>query len=371
MKRMYVLPLAMLLVFMGCDTPTDTSENDALNNDEIKFRASEEPEDLASNNLSFPVIWADNVAKMLPGSPGMAPVFTGSWFINGSDTLFVQGDPGNLWQADTYSPSGSESPIEVSTIDWGDNLEAKSWPAGAVLRVETVLYKTLSELNRPFSSMTGYVMYKLDEDVTGPNEMWGTRGETYESETATIYSNSAYLVIQRLTAPREEVPTGALLWNADDHLWINATDEPFIEETAVFDGGVWNAVDGPGGYSAEVNVQGKVIYGYNWDTNVNANGPGDYRITFALIENREMQGNEFFGTVINGSTTILEPIEEVVILAEPDKLGGVAVMDPVNNLTYIDIRLDPKGSGRGANGGNGGSGGHYGGGNGGHYGGNW
>ena len=45
---------------------------------------------------------------------------------------------------------------------------------------------------------------------------------------------------------------------------------------------VYNAGDGPGYYSAEINVKGKVIYGMLWDLKKAGDGPGTYRITFSF-----------------------------------------------------------------------------------------
>lgn len=47
--------------------------------------------DTAGNNLSFPVIWAEGVAKVLPGTPGMTPILLGEWWYqwgtNGIDLM--------------------------------------------------------------------------------------------------------------------------------------------------------------------------------------------------------------------------------------------------------------------------------------------
>ena len=34
----------------------------------------------AGNNLSYPVIWAEGITKILPGTPEMDPVLTGEWW---------------------------------------------------------------------------------------------------------------------------------------------------------------------------------------------------------------------------------------------------------------------------------------------------
>ena len=53
-------------------------------------------------------------------------------------------------------------------------------------------------------------------------------------------------------------------------------------------------------YSAEINVKGKVIYGYNWNTRVLSDGPGYYRITFSMDGNgndKEIQLNTVIDTI--------------------------------------------------------------------------
>lgn len=354
-------------MFLGCDNPMNFNGKSNNGNFTEFARPTAEPTVEASNNLSFPVIWSDGVTKSVPGLPGMEPTLSNeATFTDDSGTWWLQGVAENTWQAESYTPSAG--PINISSIDWGDNLEAKSWPAGAVVRVETVLYDTLAFDDFTPETMLAYTMHMDPSSESGINEVWGTDGTTYNSGVATIYSGAAYLVIQRLTVTRENIPDGGIYWDDADLMWKNTSGtESYIEENPVFNAGVWDDVDGPGGYSAEVNIQGKVIYGYNWDTKVDSHGPGDYRITFALVNNHTKTSvdlNTDFGT-----TEIVVPEEEVeatgeiIIMAEPTT-GGVAQVDAINNLSYIDVRLDQKSSGRGANGGNGG-GGHNGGGNGG------
>ena len=128
------------------------------------------------------------------------------------------------------------------------------------------------------------------------------------------------------------------------------TDKP-----ALFNSPVWESGDGPGYYSAEINVKGKVIYGYTWDVNklhddtvvppyTNPSAAGDYRITFSLDgTNCPVTLNTFF----DAYTQIVVPLEEAVVLEEGEEPGGGAVAhtDAVNNLTYIDVRILAKGGG--------------------------
>lgn len=340
---MYALPLTLILMW-ACETPLETSDSAEVQSLDSDITALAKPSDgeTAGNNLSFPVIWSDGVEKPLRGTVG-SPVLNGLFFTADSYNWYVQNDLNNTWQAQSLNAitDAYESPVVVSTIDWGDNLEAKAWPFGAQVRVETVLYKTLT------TPLNGYTMQIEDPTISGIDEVWGTNGVTYPSNEATVYSGTAKLVIQQLLKDRDD-PSLSTTWDAGLSRWTGDVGPP------LFEGGVWEAVDGPGDYNAEVNVQGKVIYGYNWVTRKTAAGPGDYRITFVLDATSQVTYNTDF----DASTTILareEEEEEVVIQDEPDLGGGVAMIDDVNNLTYMDVRLTLK-NGSGKPGGNDGKG---------------
>ncbi|MCG2588837.1 hypothetical protein [Rhodohalobacter sulfatireducens] len=331
-----LLPLLLILIW-ACETPleiSDKAEVSSLDSDLIAL-AKPTDGDKVGNNLSFPVIWSDGVVKPLRGTYG-TPQFDGLFFTADGYDWYVQNDDLNTWQAasvNAVTEVGYESPVVVSSIDWGDNLESKAWPFGAQVRVETVLYKTLS------TPMDAYTMQIEDPSVSGLAEVWGTNGVIYPSSEATVYSGTAKLVIQQLLKERDD-PTLTTTWDPVLSQWTGDIGSP------LFESGVWNAVDGPSGYSAEINVQGKVIYGYNWVTRRTAAGPGDYRITFVLDPNSIVTYNTDFD-----SNTIIvlkeEEEEEVVIQEEPDLAGGVAIIDAVNNLTYMDVRLTLKsGSGK-------------------------
>ena len=365
------LLLSLFIVFTSCEKDEIEFENmqaDAL----VTTAAKAKPptEEKAGNNLSFPVIWSDGVSKTIPGIFG-EETFNGSYFtaadIDGNTyDYYIQGDLGNVWQAESFDPTqatpgDTSNPIpnlqvDIDGIDWGDNLEAKSWPFGAQIRVEVILFK---ELSRP---MLAYDMKIEDESQSGLTEVWGAKtengvdgpvGATILSDLATVYSGMAKMVIQKLDdLPENQTPN--LTWNSDLSKWEGDIGSP------LFEGGVWENIDGPSGYSAEINVQGKVIYGYNWVTRKTGDGTGYYRLTFVLDNNFTGNQNTFF----DSNTVILfneEEEEEVTITAEPDLGGGTAVIVPENNLTYIDVQLVPKngrgGGNSGAGGGNSGAGG--------------
>lgn len=376
MKNCY-LPLKMSLValllvfFTGCGK--DDIEFDGMQVDPVvstAAKAKPPTTEKIGNNLSFPVIWSDGISKTIPGTYGEES-FDGSFFtatdIDGNSfDYYIQADLGNIWQAESFDPTlatpgdpnnpFNDLQVNINSVDWGDNLEARAWPFGAQIRVEVVLFK---ELIRP---MLGYEMKIEDESQSGLTEVWGAKtidgpdgpvGATIESELATVYSGMAKMVIQKLDdMPANQDPD--LTWNSDLSKWEGDVGSP------LFEGGVWESIDGPSGYSAEINVQGKVIYGYNWVTRKIGDGPGNYRLTFVLDGNFTGTQN----TVFDGDTVILvnEEEEEITVAEEPDLGGGVAVIMHENNLTYIDVQLTPKNGGGGGNsgvgGGNNGNPGH-------------
>lgn len=297
--------------------------------------------DSAGNNLALPVIWSDGVTKALRGTYG-APSFLGESFTDGLGvTWYLQQDPLNEWQAETFD--GKYSAVHVDWIDWGDNLEAKAWYSTSVVRVETVLYQ---DLDVP---LVGFEMGYLWGE--GTSEMWGTTGNTYNSDQATVYSGCARMTIQKLTKDPTD-PTFFVAWNPVTGAWTGDIGD------ALFNKAVWEAVEGsesPTSYSAEINIPGKVIYGYNWNLRKVGDGAGFYRLTFSLDgTNCPIILNTFF---TEGTTQILLPVEEEVLAEAEEPGGGVAVIDYANNLTYIDVEILAR-SGKGGNTGKGGKGGN-------------
>ena len=136
------------------------------------------------------------------------PYSTASFLTVGDVDWYLQQDQHNEWQAETLDAMAAGiTPFSVDQIDWGDNLEARDWPASSQVRVETVLYSA------PADAMTGFEMGYLFGE--GSTEMWGANGFTYrtdaadaasdprKSAVATVYSRCARLTIQKLIGTRE------------------------------------------------------------------------------------------------------------------------------------------------------------------------
>ena len=351
--KIFVMVLTLSLL-AACSQEFAPNPGSLLNTDDPSFAMKKDDGGdvgIAGNNLSMPVIWADGSLALRYDMNEPADL-KGVFYEIAGENWYVQDDPQNEWQA--YNGEGEDfeihGPIDITYVDWGDNLEVKAWPVTGIVRVETRLYRAL---NVP---QNAYTMMHISG--LGVDEVWGTNGKVFASEEATIYSDEAVLTIQRITKdePAGNEP-GDLRWDMQERMWVG---EDALETR------VWEEIlgdEGPGGYGAEVNVQGVVVYGYNWNMKQDKEKyePGVYRITFSL-------GNA--NAMFTGDSYILAAEEEepeAGIEAEDDDDGGAnipgyAEIRPGLNLTYIDVMIQAKSTGGGGGGGNGG-GGHTGGSN--------
>lgn len=314
----------------------------------------------AGSNLSFPVIFTDG-AVSLP-TPGTA-LFTGTFYVwdaatatyvdgatldltladcanvapdTGTYTCFFgQRAEGNVWVADTLTAT---SPMAIDFIDWGDNLESKDWTTGSPVRVETGLYQELDDtaddagLTGP---LTGYNMTHMFGQ--GPDEMWATDTTTYESTRTLVYTAAARLTIQPLSLTCQDTA----VWGGDGWMIPDPdTGEPtatFCGGAPVFDDSVYGVTqEGPGGYTPEINISGKIVYGYNWTVRV----AGEYRLTFSIDPG--YPGGPL--TSFDAGTAILEPVEEEVTITE-EVGGNVAQVRPDDDLTFIDVTITGRSGG--------------------------
>ncbi len=361
----------------------------------------------AGNNLSFPVIWSEGVQKLLPGTPGMIPLMQGDWWYSwgsaGSDPdvvpmscapdpddsafcddgaagsvgpapgytsgfpdpvnlqpvakAFLQKDPSNLWQAWSGTPgeagvAQADGSLYVDLIDWGDNLESVDWYTRSQVRTEVVLFQ-----NNPVPGT--WLEYEMRHVAGwGITEVHGMAATLADApmvgpgDQATVYSPCARLTIQRLLVDRGDPALDNLTW-VPAVGWTGAS----LINAPIFNGAVHEASDGPGYYNAEINVKGRIIFGYTWNVRKLNDGAGDYRITFSFDDScNGIPLNTFF---VDNFTSIIQPLE-----AESSEGGGATgVLDYSNNLTYMDVRILQRSSGGGnGGGGNGGGGGAGGGG---------
>jgi hypothetical protein len=301
----------------------------------VPASAAEDAE--AGNNLSFPVIWAEADGRpTIPGVMGedgfLGEILEGTLDPDSTEKCFgaLQKDAKNTWQAESMDAAPGHT---VNVIDWGDNLEVKDWKIGSPVRVETGLYD--NTLDAP---MNRYEMCYISGK--GQTEKWGAKVSTNNpSATASVIASTEAMVFTagaRLTIQRIADPSKAT-WDAASHQWIGAGAIAPIFNSAVHE----KTTDGPGSYGAELNVQGKIIYGYNWSTDGLFNG--EYRLTYSLDgATGSFPGS---GTSLMGATILAsEEGEEEAALISPREgsspnSANQAVVLGDQELTYIDVAL--------------------------------
>lgn len=395
MKQKHTILKLMLLlfvfVFFQCEYQEMNMGTETIDEETDFLLKSADSEETAGNNLSYPVIWAEGVAKTLQGQPGMTPVLNGEWWycwglepaeptdiplsslpdpdnelylddgipgqydetlVPGADWVkaYIQKDVNNVWQAG--NEDGSMSPVVVDFIDWGDNLESVDWYTKSQVRTEVVLYKSLAVpmLEYQMRHVSGWGTDEVHGLQVGQdgNVVYGPGTQ------ATVYSHCARLTIQKLLVDRSDPAVTNLVWVPNEG-WKESIDYvgDALINSPIFNLPVYEGGDGPGYYAAEINVKGKVIYGYTWNVRklndhiVNGGeAAGCYRITFSFDENSGTLLNTFF---VDGTTQILVPAEEEVVTTESSdgeiNGGATPVIDYENNLTYIDVIIIEKSGG--------------------------
>lgn len=394
-----ILGLAsLLLLFVQCDDEIYFPDQETAAKSANAKKPSEET---AGNNLSYPVLWADGVGKELRGTMDEYILDGEWWYVWGEDPIdpnypvfscqpspsnpdlcidatppgdgistvykaYVQKDLMNTWQAFNAIPT---DPVNVDLIDWGDDLESVNWSINSMVRAEVVLFETLDGETFIDKELSEYPQFPMRHvSGWGSNEVHGLQALNQAGEPqpafdevlgdmATVYSHNARFTIQKLNVdPESYIPATdpaldllELTWDPEGKWTGDNINEPIFNKT------VYESGDGPGYYNAEINVKGKVIYGYTWKVRTLNDEPGFYRLTFSLDKNSSVTLKTFF----DENTEIVVPEEEE---EEGDDdgndavRGGTGVIDVPNNLTYMDILITPKNSGGGKGGGNGGSG---------------
>lgn len=265
-----------------------------------------------TNNLSFPAIAVDGFTITPLEASSFTVPYAGTYPGLTADQItalgavpwYAQKVAGNAWQADYLVAESTD----VDVIDWGDNIESVDAFVRRPFRLEVVLFdNTLTE------AMTGYTMALL-EYPSSPSEVQGTDATTYEGSSATVVSTKPKLVIQALgTASAAE-----LTWNADLSRWVGVDGTPLAAS--------------PIGFAPELNVAGKYIFGAStggWKPTA----AGLYRITFYIPADSKVNLR---------SAVIAEPLPEAVIAEAEEGGGATPVVDSINNLTYVDVVVQPR-----------------------------
>ena len=334
------------------------------------------------------------------GSPQSLSECQDKCVLNGEqvqvDRIYWQKDAKNKWQAG-YNWSDPEVspqlPLGVQFIDWGDNLESKSWPV-QVIRVETNTFSTLPSLNpNGFSPLQRFEVWHVFGQ--GTNELWGVH-TTNPAEDSTevpvpyVYLNdggavdwpyavnvspTARLNIAKLNPPMPVAcPTAA-----NNQNWSPFKDD--LNPSWIFNQttqtGAWSgaAYTNDVLYGSELNIKGSYVYGYNWNLSSEPveegmDKTGWWRLTFYTPDDSidfTANSNPILtpppdlpytaGQIPTTSQGAVQPA------AEEGESGGmlyVPQVDTTNNLTYIDICITGS-SGGGGGSGKGGGGSHRGG----------
>lgn len=222
--------------------------------DAVSIKVVGESTEEAGNNLSIPVVFAEGIGvtgQPVSTDPGVRPLITDTitvtglpFFWTGNVTTYgayYEQQTFNVWRPEIVDGTGQ--PAYSAQIDWGDNLVSQTWSAARPIRVEQGLYAT-------GLSLVGFNMTYLYGE--GPDEMQGTDGTT-GSFVPMIYTAGPTLVVEKLNSQGGS-PVATV-----------------VDEVA----------------GSEVNVGGKIIYGYNlrldkWTAPAGVTKDGWYRITFKL-----------------------------------------------------------------------------------------
>ena len=369
--------LALIFVFTQCNEDSFIDDvlvaDDALVEISSKGKPGTTGDEGFGNNLSFPVIWSDGTVDIRGGYTETAviegPVTTEGvwWYVWGVDPIdpqatvyscepdlnnpgfcldgsvpgdgsstvykaYIQKDEKNNWQASNWVDNDD---VNVDLINWGDNLESVDWTIRSQVRVEVVLLENLK------TTVTQYAMRHVDswgsDEVHGLQTTSDTTAEVQvgPGNQATVYSDKARFTIQKLNVDKTHDGlislewTPGVGWTEPGQNPSELINDPIINENA----------------SAETNVKGKIIYGTTWNVRSTNDGEGYYRLTFSFDDGAS---TSFDGTQFEDiSSAKGEDGGE-------DSGGGTPIIQHQDNLTYIDVLITGKTTGKGGGGGTGG-----------------
>lgn len=313
--------------------------------------------------------------------------------------IYWQKEPLNEWWAtdDGRFPDS----IAVAYVDWGDALEAVSWTERSVIRVETQPWSSTIPGFNPTTACSDAALGDPNIDCKVGLQMWHVSGQGITEHWGV-----------RATEPTDVDP--AISFNYDSPFQIIKTTNAKLNVAKMVEGdatcsqpggnpgddppavGTWTGSEWAGTctvydapYTVETSVGGKYVYGYNLrmkeilpslECGDQWIKTGFYRLTFYAPDDVDFTGHSELTPIPNVAppavpaevrtlprngvfnTIVVPPEPEPVIEAESDDEDPDAddrlyrpVIDPDNNLTYLDICIVAKPQGGG--GGNGGKGG--------------
>lgn len=251
------------------------------------------------NNLSFPLIFADGygltglkISGTWPGlgpfttlpvfdfNTGLRPLSTETLttfpFFDSASAVSIGGivyypqATASTWQAE-WRNNASGATLDA-LVDWGDALLSRTYTTSSIVRIETTLRQDAT-VPGVTDTMSAFKMALLSGQ--GITENQGTDKSIYASAARNIYAINARLKI-------EKIATGG---GADVVVFEKAIWQGFgVAEEGGGSGGGGGAPTSSA-YTAELNVGGSLVYGYNFRiaqvTGV-ADKTGQYRITFSL-----------------------------------------------------------------------------------------
>jgi hypothetical protein len=256
----------------------------------------------------------------------------------------------SVWQAEASRQAGR---VQAHWIDWGDNLESQTWGITSVVRVEVTPYASLP------APRLGFEMWHVFGQ--GPTELWGARASvgdppapvTYAGGYATVHSSGGRLVLTKLEPGVGDVRTPP-------------APEAFTWNGAGWDGAAESTLVTPG---AELNIGGKVIYGFNWNlkrwvmTSTTVTKAGWWRLTFF---DASANLDVLQACCVDVEGEICAPGPECTMSVAPPPPGAVAptsldeavteeadtgplytpALDSVRDLTFIDVYIQDRKRGR-------------------------
>jgi hypothetical protein len=263
--------------------------------------------------------------------------------------MYWQKVPGQNWKSEVDGVFASEI---AEYVDWGDALESRTVSATSVARVETMPFD-LDDTVPPLLRV-GFEMWHVFG--TGKTEMWGARVTdtaplshyTYTSPYAIIHTGNARLNLAKLspgavTCPPTPSPDGSSPYDGVPE-GEGETVPAWDSESKTWSDALFTA-DLP--YSAELNIQGKYVYGYNWTLKTfDAGGfdkAGWWRLTFYADD------VGFTNDTIIGPPLVPNAIANLPLLTmaaggdiEPaaeteGRLYVARVRGEPDNLTFIDV----------------------------------
>jgi hypothetical protein len=285
----------------------------------------------ALNNLSFPVVAADQFAvtpypATIP-NPWLNTIYDGDPALDGTQAVYLDGLPcyaqkvvDNKWHAASISAAS----VGVYGVDWGDNVESVSPVVRRPYRLEIVLY---DRLDTPLDAFRMTVL----ANPSSPDEIQGTNGQTFASDFATIVSTLPRLVVQDISACLDaDLP---LEWDATTSQWVCGDAVPATTDV---------------GFAPELNVAGKYIFGASvggWKPTK----AGTYRVTFYIpsgsgIDLAGAVPGDLVDNVWTTSPWYVAPAAGAVDEEGGDSGAPVAtpVIDGALNLTYVDLVVLPR-----------------------------